>query len=583
MRRRAEWPTDRLEGTARSDTDPMDRSDYIAAAKDLEGSQDTANQLFCALLRSVGVEARLVYSLQPLPFANAPVKSVTLQKVVKPTVFAMASATDSAASDSNPEDTSVQHSSSIGKVPSVRRRLGQPSFAQEPAATPPPNKRKPICKLSYPIFWVEAFDSAHQRWLPIDPIVTQTVNKPSKLEPPSSYTLNQLSYVIAFEDDGVARDVTRRYAKAYNAKTRRHRVESSENGAQWFKKAVRVFRRRGPVLDRDQVEDAELAQKEAREGLPGNVQDFRDHPYYALERHLKRHEVISPKREVGKVNAGTAARPRMEVVFRRQDVLVCRSAERWYRSGREIQEGEQAVKRVPARVSRRMRSPVSGEEEGEREMTALYAPFQTQLYVPPPVTQGRIPKNVYGNLDIYVPSMVPAGGTHIRHPSAREAAQRILKIDCAEAVTGFEFKGRHGTAIKEGVIVAEQYADAVREVIESLTDEQTEQESMARSAVALRMWKRFLTGLRIAERVSAYGDPGNRGDLSEGMENEQDDADEAGGGGFLPADQEVALPTAGRFSLGQLSTPAKTNKKTVRDNESESSEAEFSEGENSGR
>ena len=584
--RKARWATidGEPDGAVQKDTDPLDREEFINAARKLEGSQDTGNQLFCALLRAIGVEARLECSLQPLPFANARVKSSTPPEAMKTTVYAIASGTQSPATESNTEDSAIVNSSSIGKVPSVRRRLGQPNFSVEPTLTPTPTKKKPVRKLSYPIFWVEAFNTAHQKWIPVDPLVTQTINRPSKLEPPSSYDLNQMSYVIALESDGVARDVTRRYVKSFNAKTRRHRVESTESGAAWLKKALRVFRRRGGALDRDQVEDAELAQREAREGLPTNVQDFKDHPYYALERHLKRHEVLHPRREVGKVNAGTAANPRMEAVFRRQDVCACRSADKWFRVGREIIAGEQPIKHVPARrpKTNRAQSEDDGRGSEEKEMTALYAPFQTQLYIPPPVVKGRVPRNAYGNLDIYVPSMVPAGGTHIRHPLARDAA-RSLKIDYAEAVTGFQFKGMQVTAITEGVIVAAEYADAVNAIVEGLQDEQAEEESMARSTLALKMWKRFLTGLRIAERVSAYGDPGTE----EGTRMEMDEQDDFGdaGGGFLPgdvADEEEALPTAGRFSLTDLSISSKAQKRSRKkyiEDESEV-EAELSENQN---
>lgn len=553
---RARWPIDGDEDRQQSDPEPIDLADFIQAAEDMEGSQDTANQLFCALLRSVGVDARLLCSLQVLPFTNVNVKSSTPQTYAKHTVYIKT--TDSAASESNAEDTTMQNSAAVGKVPSVRRRIGQPAFASSSTTTVTPKKKNPTRKLSYPIFWVEAFNTAQQKWIPVDPIVTQTIGKPFKIEPPSSYEWNQLTYAIAFEPAGHARDVTKRYTRAYNAKTRRQRVESTDAGAAWLKKALRIFRRRGRPLDREQLEDAELAQREAREGLPGNVQDFKDHPYYALERHLKRHEVIYPRREVGKVNAGTAAKPRMEVVFRRDDVCVVRSAEKWFRLGREIKKGEVGVKRVRARSARKEMVGSDG-DEGDADMTALYALFQTEVYVPPPVVKGKVPKNGFGNLDIYVPSMVPAGGVHVKHQLAKQAA-RILRVDWTDAVTGFQFKGRHGTAIIEGAVVAEQYADAVRAVIDGLEDEQVEEESKARSAIALRMWRRLLTGLRIAERVSGYGDSKTEDDIREEMdqrEEEQDAVFEAGG--FFPDEgaDDVAMPTAGRFSLDELNVPTK--------------------------
>ena len=195
---------------------------------------------------------------------------------------------------------------------------------------------KRIVESSYPIYWVEAFDEAAQKWISVDPLVTKTIGKPFKLEPPIGDQRNNMSYVIAFEDDGSARDVTRRYVKAYNAKTRKARLEAIPQGTKWLKRVLRLYKR-PHRLDRDQVEDTELTGKEAQEPLPDNVQDFKAHPYYALERHLKRNEVIYPKRETGKVMNGRAANAKgSEPIYRRRDVHVVRSADSWYRMGREI-------------------------------------------------------------------------------------------------------------------------------------------------------------------------------------------------------------------------------------------------------
>ena len=580
---RPRWPADGGEDRPSSGGEPMDLADFATAAKDLEGSQDTGNQLFCAMLRAAGVETRLVCSLQTLPFANPPPKASTPVRKKKPAVFAIASDTDPNLSDASASDGSIGSSAVIGKIPSVRRRLGQPSFATSPKVAPPKEKKIPIRTLSYPVYWVEAFNEAHQKWVPVDPMVTNTVNKPAKIEPPMTYDLNQMMYVVAFEEDGVARDVTRRYAKAFNAKTRRQRVESSgEDGAKWLKAALRLFRRR-QRLDRDQVEDSELAQKEAREGLPSNVLDFKGHPYYALERHLRRHEVLHPRREAGKVNAGTAAKPRMEPVFRRQDVLSCKSADKWYRLGREVKQGEQPLKHVPARISRRKDLEDDGHDT-EPSTTGLYSIHQTQVYVPPPVTRGRIAKNAFGNLDVYVPSMVPPGGAHIRHPLTQQAA-RALRIDYADAVTGFKFQGRQGTAIIEGAVVPEEHRAAVQAVIEGLEQEALEEESRARSLTALRLWSRFTKGLRIAERVASYSEKVAEPDVDGQEVSETDFA--SGAVSALSEDApDPTMPTAGQYTLDELAKPAKLarkNKKKVVESEDEDYRDSVRAGHRSGR
>ena len=340
---------------------PVEKIDFVKAATTLSGSQDVGAQLFCALLRCVGVEARLVCSLQVLPFGASAAKSATPIRS-KPTVYAGSDKDNTSAGETSGGSASEGSSSSRRRIiaPGRIRRLGNATLntgSSTPAPKPPGKKleisdrilstndttarkkKRPIRTLDYPVYWVEAFNEAYQKWVPVDAVVTGTVAKPSKLEPPASYEANAMTYVVAFEDNGIARDVTRRYTKAYNAKTRKLRVEITEKGEEWWRKALKVFRRPA-YLDRDQVEDAELAKKDASEGLPNNVQDFKDHPYYALERHLKRHEVIWPKRASAKVTVGKGT---LEPVYRRSDVHTVRSADKWYRFGREIKVTRLAV------------------------------------------------------------------------------------------------------------------------------------------------------------------------------------------------------------------------------------------------
>lgn len=188
----------------------------------------------------------------------------------------------------------------------------------------------------------------------------------------------------------------------------------------------------------------------------------------------------------------------------------------------------------------------------EPPATALYAFSQTSLYVPPPVVNGRIPKNAFGNLDIYVPSMVPPGGYHIRHASTKNAA-RLLGIDYADAVTGFQFKGRHGTAITSGAVVAEEYREAVEAVIEGFEHEQENDEARLYSLECLKLWRRFLAGLRIKERLSEYTTTGPKAVKSDIVKSKVDEAeksedDSMEAGGFFPDAGEITAPTAHRFN-----------------------------------
>jgi xeroderma pigmentosum group C-complementing protein len=366
-----------------------------------------------------------------------------------------------------------------------------------------------------------------------------------------------MSYVVAFEEDASARDVTRRYAKAYNAKMRKTRVESTKDGETWWANVMNYYEK--PFLeDRDQLEFSEFTAKSAAEPMPRNIQDFKDHPVYALERHLRQNEVIHPKRKIGQVEAGKSGSKKgslVEPVYRRADVHLVRSADGWYRLGRDIKIGEQPLKRVAASQKRdESDDEPDGISGAER---TLYALHQTELYKPPPVVKGKVPKNAYGNLDVYVPTMIPPGGFHLKHPEAARAA-RMLGVDYAAAVTGFEFKGRHGTAVVNGVIAAAEYREALEEVIRCIEDERIQEELDRRTAEALRLWKHFLLKLRIAEKVKSYAIEGEYSEAEVEASDEEehvsddasDDPDFAEGGGFIPEDDENDFADGGGFIPG---------------------------------
>ncbi|RHZ58523.1 putative DNA repair protein Rad4 [Aspergillus thermomutatus] len=521
----------------------LSKEDFCKQARTMQGSRDFGAQLFCALLRSAAVEARLVCSLQPLPFSGT-TKSMTPNKPNSQYIVISSDNHDTSADD--------QQTSGLSPTPPSRsRRLGRPQFTPaRPPKTSVPGPRFTTRVSPYPVFWVEAFNEAVQKWVPVDPLVTKSIAKPSKFEPPFSDPSNCMCYVVGFEEDASARDVTRRYVKAFNAKTRKMRVESTKDGERWWTRTTRLYEK--PFLeDRDELEISELTAKTAAEPMPRNVQDFKDHPIYAIERQLRRNEVVFPKRVIGQVGLGKSGSKDQVLVpvYRRSDVHVVRSADKWYRLGRDIKIGEPPLKHIRAN---RNKDVGFSEDEHDNESGVeipLYAYFQTEIYTPPPVVQGKVPKNSYGNLDVYVPSMVPPGGVHIKHPQAAHAA-RVLGVDYADAVTGFDFKGRHGTAVIQGVVVASEYREALEEVLNCLEDERRQAESEERSTEMLRLWKHFLLKLRIAERVKRYAIEGEESasESSEGYENQEE-----AGGGFLP-EPEQEMADAGKFSTYQRST-----------------------------
>ena len=108
---------------------PMYKSDFRAAAAELQASRDVGAQLFCSMLRSTGTEARLLCSLQPLPF-TATLKGTT---PVKPKPALTVSYVDTRIGISDEEsvadagsDTSIRTAGSTstnGAVSRIRSKL----------------------------------------------------------------------------------------------------------------------------------------------------------------------------------------------------------------------------------------------------------------------------------------------------------------------------------------------------------------------------------------------------------------------------------------------------------------------------
>ncbi|GBF59474.1 DNA repair protein [Trichophyton mentagrophytes] len=502
--------------------------DFRRHAEILQGSRDFGAQLFCAMLRGVGVDTRLVCSLQTLPFTGV-AKGESPKKRTKGYIVV---------SEDDDSSSSVTAAAKVATTDTTtHRRIGQPQFSSRHTRSPAPQARDdaPHSDSLFPVFWVEVFNHAMQKWVCVDPLVTNTVGKPALFEPPASDKYNNMNYVIAFNEDGFARDVTRRYVKSFNSKTRKARVESTKEGEKWWNHTLHALESPFPE-DRDQLELGELTAKAASEGMPKSVQDFKNHPVYALEQHLRWNEVIYPKREIGKVGLSKLSlnkkAPPLESVYRRTDVHSVKSADGWYRQGRKVKAGEQPLKRVKARGQVRQHIFNTDEEAPE---TPMYAAYQTELYIPEPVVDGKVPRNEYGNIDVYIPSMIPRGGFHLRHPDAAEAA-KLLRIDYADAVVGFKFKKRHGTAIIDGIVAATEYREALEAIILGINDERQQAEETRRTMAALHMWKLFLIKLRVLERVNSYRVEGDdtRGDLVQSAQEAEEQ-----GGGFLPENDPI--------------------------------------------
>lgn len=102
--------------------------------------------------------------------------------------------------------------------------------------------------------------------------------------------------------------------------------------------------------------------------------------------------------------------------------------------------------------------------------------------------------------------MCPQGAIHVPYRGAMRVCKR-LQIDYAEAVVDFEFGNRMAVPVIQGVVIAEENHETVMVELEKDEAERVRKEDEKRRKAALSQWRRFLMGMRIAERIrQEYGE-----------------------------------------------------------------------------
>ncbi|KAK4448024.1 Rad4 transglutaminase-like domain-containing protein [Podospora aff. communis PSN243] len=568
--------------------------EFRKCAEECRGSRDIGAQLFTALLRGLGLEARMVANLQPLGFgwnkleeAEPEEQSNGLGRIPdKGTAEKAEPSVEKAKAKMKPRGRPSRQAKEVDSDAELVADMGSDD---ELVIQPQPLRKKPSKPkaydkdLEFPHYWIEVLSPVTNKYLVVDPIVKSVIatNRElvESLEPRGSKAdkaKQVIAYVVGFSSDGTAKDVTVRYLKRQMLPGRtkgmrlpiekipvynRHGKVKRYDMHDWFKVVMKGYARgvkEHPITEIDEDEDAtdlkpaKPEKKKVKEG-DETLQYYKQSKEFVLERHLKREEALLPDAEPVKMfkNKGKGAQTQDEPVYLRKDVVQVKSAETWHKQGRAPKDGEQPLKRVPYRAATTNRRREIAEAEaatGAKVLQGLYSFDQTDWIIPPPIENGIIPKNEYGNIDMFMEHMCPEGAVHVPYRGAVRVCKR-LGIDFAEAVVDFEFGHRMAVPVIQGVVVAEEYHDTVMEELAKDEAEKARKEDEKRRKAALAMWRKFLMGLRIVERikqdyghvaddVDVFGRSGRMADDAAGQEVEGAAHDEDMGGGFLPEGYE---------------------------------------------
>ncbi|QSZ34385.1 hypothetical protein DSL72_005977 [Monilinia vaccinii-corymbosi] len=561
--------------------------EFRKCAKTLEGSRDVGAQLFTALVRGIGIESRMVASLQPVGFGWNKNEDAAEKKDKKGrgTTTEDDTSDDESSEEEKPFSKPAPESAKKGhgKVEAAQVSKKPINSADKPARrssrgnglkdapidlseleelsvadsekeddesvvdiTPARTRlqpSKPYDKdLLFPHYWTEVLSPVTNTYTPIDPLVLKVLaTNPELLQKfetrgaKADKAKQVTAYIVGHSPDGTAKDVTIRYLKGHMlpGRTKGNRIPVEKilvyNSSKikryeyfdWFKTVMSGYVRGSKKCPRTEIDDHEEAtdlkaiqpkKKEVKEGEE-SLQYYKSSPEFVLERHLRREEAILDTAKHVKMFTVKAKgdNPTEEKVFLRKDVVSCKSLETWHKEGRAPLPGAIPRKRVPYRAATTNRKRELAEAEletGEKMLQGLYSRDQTDWIIPPPIENGVIPKNNYGNMDVYVESMVPVGAVHIPRRGTKKICTR-LGIDYAEAVTGFEFGARMAIPIITGVVVAEENLELVMEEWEKDEAERVRKEDEKKTKAAITMWRKMLMGLRIIERMT--GEYGNHG------------------------------------------------------------------------
>ena len=372
--------------------------DFKKLAKNCEGSRDVGAQLFTTLIRGLGIEARLVASLQPIGFGwskneEASDKTSNFSKTLKMNNVNEVSDSNEE-SDSASVSTAKKSSRSDGRKSRLRGARSAPidlsddlvKDSEEDASsdgeddvasvidvTPSTPRTRANMNydrdMPYPTYWTEVISPITNEVLPVDSLILTpaVATNPEHLAQFESRGAKAdkakqvFGYIVAYSSDGTAKDVTTRYLKrhmwpgrtkgvripvekvpVYN---RRGKIKHYED-YDWFKTVVSGYSRtvdmRTIADDIEEAKDLKTVKPEKKEQKSGEgtLQSFKSSAEYVLERHLRREEALLPGAEPVKTfTTGKGDKAKEELVYRRSDVEICRTGESWHKEGRAIKPG----------------------------------------------------------------------------------------------------------------------------------------------------------------------------------------------------------------------------------------------------
>jgi xeroderma pigmentosum group C-complementing protein len=329
--------------------------------------------------------------------------------------------------------------------------------------------------------WAEVYLPREGQWVCVE-VVNGLFDEPLKIEKTFDEPFN---YVIAYDDVGIVKEVSCRYAeKALTPSFNRLRAEKN-----WVEETISFFK---PITKsaRESDEDKQLIGMMSSRPMPKTVGEFKSHPLYVLKRHVLVYEAIFPP------DAQPVDHFREEPVYSRSCVKPVRSKEFWKRKARVLKPDVYPYKVVKGRKK--------WDKYAEKYITdipkELFGFWQTDPYEPPVASGGKVPRNEFGNVELFQPSMLPIGCIHLRLPALARVANK-LGIDCVPAVIGFDNAKAGVVPVMDGYVVCEEFKEVLLAAYAEEQDIARRKREAQRVQRVMANWRRLTRALIIRERL----------------------------------------------------------------------------------
>ena len=435
----------------------------------IEKYQLRDTHLLVSLLRAIGYRTRLVHNMLP----SAVNKEARKQK--------------------NSKASKQQVSTSCGKSPyfksvPVRRQSDRPKRRSVECTdgsdgefqTPQKkSKRRKTTEEYIPVVVGECVNE----WLEVRPGHVWTPVHPKLCHLTEPHVCAQLAtpgslmYVVACEESRL-RDVSARYCLEWGGKYMKFRPDNET-----WENLLSTSSHSQEEVD----EEKQLMQVQLSLPLPSTLSHFKSNPIYTLEGHLLKYQAIYP------FDASPVGSFRGDRVFLKVHVVELHTRENWLKEGRVICSGSAAYKVV------RGRNKPGSDTQVERKIE-LFGKWQTEIYVPLPVVDGKIPKNEFGNVELFQDSMLPKGAAHVAFPGCIGVSKK-LGIDYALAMVGWEFHGIACHPVFRGVVVAVENKQLLLDACREGEEAKLEKEREVRERKVFERWRRVIRSVLIKQRV----------------------------------------------------------------------------------